>query len=73
MDTKKISINEYEIKYLECGLNDSLCVFLHGWGACKENFLPTIELLKSKYRCVALDLPGFGESDKLKKSFSVDD
>lgn len=68
-----IIINNIKIEYVESGKGDLLCVFLHGWGAQKENFNASIELLKNKYRCVALDLPGFGESDKLKKSFSVDD
>lgn len=66
-------INNLKIEYVDRGDGDTLCVFLHGWGACKENFNASMELLKDKYRCVALDLPGFGESEKLKKSFSVDD
>ncbi|MBD0281774.1 MAG: alpha/beta fold hydrolase [Thermoleophilaceae bacterium] len=37
---------------------------LHGLGGTKASFLPTVAALARSYRVVALDLPGFGESDK---------
>ncbi len=37
---------------------------LHGLGGTKASFLPTVAALSDAYRVVALDLPGFGESDK---------
>jgi pimeloyl-ACP methyl ester carboxylesterase len=37
---------------------------LHGLGGTKASFLPTVAALAGSYRVVALDLPGFGESDK---------
>ena len=37
---------------------------LHGLGGTKTSFLPTVAALADTYRVVALDLPGFGESDK---------
>jgi pimeloyl-ACP methyl ester carboxylesterase len=37
---------------------------LHGLGGTKASFLPTIAALADSYRVVAMDLPGFGESDK---------
>jgi pimeloyl-ACP methyl ester carboxylesterase len=39
-----------------------LCV--HGLGGTKASFLPTVAALAESYRVVAMDLPGFGESDK---------
>lgn len=69
----EINIKNKKISYIDTGVGDVAIVFLHGWGACKENFNQTIELLKNKYRCIALDLPGFGRSDKLTESFFVDD
>lgn len=38
-------------------------LFLHGWGQNKEMMLPLIEGLKHKYKCVLIDLPGFGKSN----------
>jgi pimeloyl-ACP methyl ester carboxylesterase len=39
-------------------------VCLHGLGATKASFLPTVAALADDWRIIALDLPGFGESDK---------
>ncbi len=39
-------------------------ICLHGLGATKASFLPTIAALAGDWRVVAVDLPGFGESDK---------
>jgi pimeloyl-ACP methyl ester carboxylesterase len=39
-------------------------VALHGLGGTKASFLPTLAALADRYRVIALDLPGFGESDK---------
>jgi len=36
-------------------------VFLHGNPDCKEGWSETIELLAKDYRCIAVDLPGFGQ------------
>jgi pimeloyl-ACP methyl ester carboxylesterase len=39
-------------------------VCVHGLGGTKASFLPTVAALADSYRVIALDLPGFGESDK---------
>ena len=39
-------------------------VMLHGLGATKVSFLPTVAALAGSYRAIAIDLPGFGDSDK---------
>jgi pimeloyl-ACP methyl ester carboxylesterase len=39
-------------------------VLLHGLGATKASFLPTLEALAPSYRAIAVDLPGFGDSHK---------
>jgi pimeloyl-ACP methyl ester carboxylesterase len=37
---------------------------VHGLGATKASFLPTIAALSATHRAIALDLPGFGDADK---------
>ena len=37
---------------------------IHGLGGTKASFLPTIAALAGSHRVIAVDLPGFGESDK---------
>jgi pimeloyl-ACP methyl ester carboxylesterase len=37
---------------------------LHGLGGTKGSFLPTVASLSDRFRVIAFDLPGFGDSDK---------
>ncbi|HEY2258532.1 MAG TPA: alpha/beta fold hydrolase [Solirubrobacteraceae bacterium] len=39
-------------------------VMLHGLGATKVSFLPTVAALAGRHRAIAVDLPGFGDSVK---------
>jgi pimeloyl-ACP methyl ester carboxylesterase len=39
-------------------------VMIHGLGATKVSFLPTLAALAPHHRAIAVDLPGFGDSDK---------
>lgn len=39
-------------------------LLIHGLGATKASFLPSIDALAPSYRAIAVDLPGFGDSDK---------
>ncbi|HEX2467411.1 MAG TPA: alpha/beta fold hydrolase [Solirubrobacterales bacterium] len=48
---------------LSAGVGADLLLCLHGLGATKASFLPTVAALAGRYRVVAMDLPGFGESD----------
>jgi pimeloyl-ACP methyl ester carboxylesterase len=48
---------------LSAGLGDPV-VCIHGLGATKASFLPTVAALAPERRVIAIDLPGFGESDK---------
>ena len=64
-------INDYKVNYIDEGSGEAV-LLLHGWGSNLKSFTSLINLLKSKYRVLAIDYPGFGESEKLKKSFSID-
>ena len=67
-----ININDYNINYIDEGSGETV-LLLHGWGSDINSFAALISMLKTKYRVLAIDYPGFGESDKLKTSFCVDD
>ena len=51
------------LSVVEAGVGPPL-VLLHGLGGTKVSFLPTIAALGARHRMVAVDLPGFGDSDK---------
>ena len=64
------TINGLKINYEEKGEGD-LIVLLHGWGSNIKLFANLIDLLSKKYRVVAMDMPGFGESDEPKEVWDV--
>jgi pimeloyl-ACP methyl ester carboxylesterase len=51
------------ISTLAAGVGDPV-VCLHGLGGTKASFLPTVSALAGSHRVIAVDLPGFGDSDK---------
>ena len=46
------------------GGNGAAVVALPGGGGTKGSFLPTVAALADWFRVIAVDLPGFGDSDK---------
>jgi pimeloyl-ACP methyl ester carboxylesterase len=52
-----------ELSVATAGSGDPV-VCIHGLGGTKASFLPTLNALADDYRVHAIDLPGFGESDK---------
>ena len=52
------------ISTLSAGTGPETILCVHGLGGTKASFLPTVDALAEDYRVVAIDLPGFGESDK---------
>ena len=60
-DTVRMSGRRFSV--LEAGTGEPL-VMLHGLGATKSSFLPTVAALGDTYRTIAVDLPGFGDSGK---------
>ena len=52
------------ISVLSAGTGPQTILCVHGLGGTKASFLPTVNALADRYRVVAMDLPGFGESDK---------
>lgn len=66
------TVNGIKINYEEKGEGD-LIVLLHGWGSNIKLFANLIELLTKKYKVVAMDMPGFGESAEPPSAWCVDD
>jgi pimeloyl-ACP methyl ester carboxylesterase len=53
------------LSFVSAGTGPETLLCLHGLGGTKASFLPTLAALAGpELRVVALDLPGFGESDK---------
>lgn len=58
-----VQVGEHRVRYLEAGTGEPL-VLVHGFTGSKENWLPLMRLLKGRYRVIAPDLPGWGESHR---------
>lgn len=56
------SSGNIKIAYLDAGIGDPI-VFLHGVGATKRCWAMQMSTLARKFRCIALDYRGYGESD----------
>lgn len=59
--TRTVSIDGRSARVLDAGDGDPVVV-LHGWGGRIESMAPVVACLRGRWRVVALDLPGFGES-----------
>ena len=47
-------------------------VFLHYWGGTSRTWAPVVDRLSERHRCVAVDLRGWGRSDRTATDFSLD-
>jgi pimeloyl-ACP methyl ester carboxylesterase len=52
-----------EVSVMTAGAGEPV-LLLHGLGATKGSFLPTVAALAGSFRTIAIDLPGFGDSYK---------
>lgn len=57
-----LKVDSYNIGYSDTG-KGRVVILLHGWGTSKETYTELISILSEKYRCIGIDLPGFGNSD----------
>lgn len=61
-----------DLAYLEAGAGEQTLLFVHGLGTNKSAWQKNIAYLKNYYRCIAIDLPGYGASSQKDFSFSMD-
>ncbi len=64
MSEEYVKVGENKIRYLVGGGSNGNIVLIHGIGGFAERWSTVIPLLSKKYRVIALDLPGYGYSDK---------
>lgn len=69
--TNKIIIENFtkptlgsRVRYLSCGEGQPI-IFISGWLGTAENFIPVMDIFPRGYKCISLDLPGFGKSTKM--------
>jgi pimeloyl-ACP methyl ester carboxylesterase len=71
--TKKVTLpNGATIAYADEGKGPETIIFIHGLGSYLPAWDKNIAELRQHYRCIALDLPGYGKSGKQVPEVSMD-
>lgn len=60
--------NDIELAYVDEGKGDETIIFIHGLGSYLPAWKKNIAELSQDYRCIGIDLPGYGKSSKLPHS-----
>ena len=64
-DKRVVRVDGHRIVYYQAGRGRTI-VLVHGFTGSKENWLPVMRKLSRSYRVIAPDLPGWGESTRLR-------
>lgn len=63
LKSQYIEVEKHKWAYLEGGINNKeTIVFIHSYEGKKEDWIGLMSLLNQKYRVIAPDLPGFGDT-----------
>jgi pimeloyl-ACP methyl ester carboxylesterase len=66
----KIIVNNILTNYKTEGTGPVI-LFIHGWGDKEKTFDKLVSDLSANFKCVRLDLPGFGESQNPSKAWGI--
>ncbi len=64
-------VGDFEISFIEQGRGDAL-IFIHGLGGSLTNWNYNFFEFAKTHRCIALDLPGYGNSSILNTTYYID-
>jgi pimeloyl-ACP methyl ester carboxylesterase len=67
----RLPLRQVEIAYIDEGKGTETFVFVHGLGGYLWNWVKNVEILRGGFRCIALDLPGYGQSSKGHAPYSM--
>lgn len=72
LSERQVALGDLSIHYYEGGpAKGETIVMIHGFGANKDNWLRFARHFTQRYHVIALDLPGFGDSDRPAGSYDV--
>ncbi|UPK71028.1 alpha/beta fold hydrolase [Chitinophaga filiformis] len=64
-------VNDVRLLVESEGNNHPALIFLHFWGGSSRTWKQVSDLLKKDYRCIRMDLRGWGESDKPQTGYDI--
>jgi pimeloyl-ACP methyl ester carboxylesterase len=71
LQDRYVKVGNINTRFWTAGNKGPSVLLIHGAGGSVENWLPNIGAFTEEYRIYALDLPGFGRSDKPSIPYSV--
>lgn len=71
LPVKTIKLNSETIAYADEGSGEETVLFVHGLSSNLDSWKKNIAGLSSDYRCIAIDLPGYGKSSRSKTDYSL--
>jgi pimeloyl-ACP methyl ester carboxylesterase len=69
--TRRLEIEGRSVGVVDTGGDGPALLFVHGLGGIWQNWLLNIPAFMGSHRCVAVDLPGFGLSEKPQGEISI--
>jgi pimeloyl-ACP methyl ester carboxylesterase len=70
LDFQFAEVDGLHVRYVDSGAGRPL-LLIHGLGGAIESWVNNLDALAKEMRVIALDLPGFGYSDKPKMSYTI--
>jgi len=71
LDYQYTKVGGISVRYVDVGTSQNVALLLHGLGGSIESWINNIKEMSQSLRVVAVDLPGFGMSDKPKISYTI--
>jgi len=71
VESRRIRVGDVELHCEVAGSGEPL-LFLHGLGSCSEDWKDQIDYFRDRYRVVACDLRGHGQSSKPRQRYSIE-
>lgn len=70
-DLRTLQIDRLSLAFIDEGSGSSTILFLHGMGSDHYTWDRNISHLKTEHRCIAVDLPGYGNSHTKNVEFTL--
>lgn len=71
LPVKTIKINSETLAYTDTGSGEKTLLFVHGLSSNLDSWKMNIQGLSANFRCIAIDLPGYGKSSRSKTDYSL--
>ncbi len=63
-EVKTVPVRNINVAFIDEGSSDQVLLLIHGLGSNAKGWIKNIPVLAENFRVIAVDLPGYGKSDK---------